>query len=394
MDKPLRSVGVPRDILLMRADAIGDHVLASGLLPLLKGAWPEARITVLCPELVADLFTACPFVAEVIPFNPRTVRLKRNRLLLRWRLRHRYDLALNTVFSRDTLVDFLARRVRADRFVAFQGDASNQSPERFQKTNRAYTELVEVPAGPLHALDQHAALARHLGLSGSGEPQAWFTEKDQSTAETLPLEGEFLAFFPGSGTAERRYAGYGGALKAFLEARPAQIVALGSAADFLLAEEAMEGLPATCLNLCGKTTLPQAAAILSRSRLAMGAESGLAHLAWAVGTPHAVVLGGGHFGRFMPKSPLTTSACLPMDCYGCNWDCRFNRPHCIQDLPPLVLSQAMIAAWDGPSEAPRIYFPLPSPAPDGHGAPLPPMPGNAPFLPSAIHLRPHAPPEA
>jgi len=383
----------PKRILLLRADAIGDHVLASGMLPLIKAKWPKAHLTVLCPVLVADLFKACPFVDQVIPFRPHSIRSIWSRIGLRLSLRRCYDLALNTVVSRDTLVDFLARRMRARHFLAFNGDDSNQSRERLIRNNRAYTELIDVPTAPMHALELLALMAHKLGLNGELKPSAWFSEADQAWADGIFREhgfqqGEVLAFFPGSGTPHRRYPGYEKALRAFLQERLVPIIALGSAGDASLADDCLQDLSAPTLNLCGKTTLPQAAALLSRCRLGVGAESGLAHLAWAVGTPQAIVLGGGHFGRFMPRSPFTTTACLPMDCFGCNWDCRFDRIHCIQDLPPEVLTRAMEAAWDGPADTPRILHPDPSPAPLGHATPPPPLPGGlAPSI-TAIRLRP------
>ena len=44
--------------------------------------------------------------------------------------------------------------------------------------------------------------------------------------------------------------------------------------------------------------------------------------------------GGGHFGRFLPWSPLTSVVCQPLPCYGCNWECRFERVHCVVDVEP------------------------------------------------------------
>lgn len=383
----------PKSILLLRADAIGDHVLASGLIPLLRARWPETVVTVLCPALVADLFRSCPMVDRVIAFDPRRVKRKKQELMLRWALRHRFDLAINTVFSRDLLVDSLARRVRAKRFVAFKGDTSNQSAALLRRHDSAYTELVDAPEAPLHALDKLDLMARHLGLDGTVEPAVWLTRDDHEAAERVFRENNLspdstLAFFPGSGTPIRLYPGYGSALGGFLAARSAKVVALGSAADAPLAAGFLQDLPGSGhVNLCGRTGLREAAALLARCRLAMGAESGLAHLAWAVGTPQAVVVGGGHFGSFLPRSPITTTACLPMECFGCNWDCRFDRPHCIQDLPPEVLMQAMIEAWDGPSALPRVFHPEPSTSPQGHAASIPPLPGGTAILASKVLVR-------
>lgn len=77
----------------------------------------------------------------------------------------------------------------------------------------------------------------------------------------------------------------------------------------------------------------------------MGAETGLAHLACAVSLPQAILIGGGHFGRFMPYSPLTTFAVLPLDCFGCGWHCRHAEAHCIKALPSRLLARAVEHAW-------------------------------------------------
>lgn len=370
----------PKHILLFRADAIGDHVLASGLLPLIRAAWPEARITVLCPAFVADLFRACDLVHRVIAFDPAKVRGPLERLRLRWNLDRRYDVAVHTAHARSLLGDFLARQVRADRLVGFRGEPSNQNEALLRRHDRAYTELVEAHAEPRHALDWLDLMASHLGLVGSVQPAAWVSKGDRVRAEALlselPPGLDRIAFFPGSGTAIRRYGGYGEALRAFLVSRPAAVVALGSEADRAWVDEILSDLPGTAsLNLCGRTTLPEAAALLQRCRLATGAESGLAHLAWAVGTPQAAVVGGGHFGAFLPRARLTAAACLPLSCFGCGWDCRFERPHCIQDLPHATLAAAMTAAWDGPSDRPRIFHPVPHPLPALASTP-PPLPSG------------------
>lgn len=372
----------PRTILLLRADGIGDHILSSGLLPLLNNQWPDAQITVLCPNLVKELFQVCPFVARVIPFDPKKVRSIHGRWKLKWDLHGKFDLAINSVHSRDLISDFLARQIRAKRFIAFQGDTSNQNQALLRKHDAAYSEFVDTGADHQHFLTHLNKLAQHLGLKGEVEPTAWIGAGDEAYADSLLRNAgagsePFLAFFPGAGSALRHYGGYAEALKTFLVSHSTNLIALGSPGDRELVSGILSelGIP-EAFNFCGRTTLPQAAAILSRASLAVGAESGLAHIAWAVGTPQVIVLGGGHFGRFMPRSPLTTVACLPMKCYGCNWDCRFDRPHCIQDLPPETLGEAIAVTWLNPSPVPRVFSPNPSPAPEGYGTKPPQLPGD------------------
>jgi hypothetical protein len=81
------------------------------------------------------------------------------------------------------------------------------------------------------------------------------------------------------------------------------------------------------------------------------------HAACAVGTPNAVLLGGGHFGRFMPYDGATVAAALPLDCFGCDWRCRFDRPVCVRDVPVEVVALAIGLALDGPAARPRVVVP-------------------------------------
>jgi len=65
---------------------------------------------------------------------------------------------------------------------------------------------------------------------------------------------------------------------------------LGSAAEYEAGEKVAtrnKGI----LNLCGKTDIGSAAALLSRCRLFIGNDSGLAHLAAAVDVPLVVLSG-------------------------------------------------------------------------------------------------------
>lgn len=58
-----------------------------------------------------------------------------------------------------------------------------------------------------------------------------------------------------------------------------------------------------CVDLCGRSSLLQAAAVLERCRVLVGNDSGLGHMASAVGTPTLTVFGPGQPGRYHPWGP-------------------------------------------------------------------------------------------
>ena len=54
-----------------------------------------------------------------------------------------------------------------------------------------------------------------------------------------------------------------------------------------------------------------------------------------------VIVGGGHFGRFFPYSSLTSIVCLPLECFDCNWHCKYLTPYCTKAIAPEVIIKAV-----------------------------------------------------
>ena len=86
------------------------------------------------------------------------------------------------------------------------------------------------------------------------------------------------------------------------------------------------------LNWVGRTTLPGLAAVLAHAELLVGNETSAIHIAAAVGTPAVCIVGGGHYGRFMPYlveedgRPLPVAAVHRMGCFHCDWRCVYHPP--------------------------------------------------------------------
>jgi len=57
------------------------------------------------------------------------------------------------------------------------------------------------------------------------------------------------------------------------------------------------------VDLMGKTSLPQLLDVINHAALVVSNDTGPAHLSIALGTPTLVIVGGGHFGCFVPYPP-------------------------------------------------------------------------------------------
>jgi ADP-heptose:LPS heptosyltransferase/glycosyltransferase involved in cell wall biosynthesis len=351
-------------ILWVRPDAIGDNILAASMLPHIGEKYKTAKITAVCQDHVSELYQASPHVDDVQSFDRRRLiedEPYRNDFLLRLRAMGA-DVSLNSVYSREHLTDLLALEGGAGERIALYGDLCNISEDARNRHNGFYNRLIPSNGGWKLEIERHRDFLMGLGIAAPElEPVIWLTAEDERFADEFfrkdNLESnKTIGLFAGAQSPGRVYAHYGKAISKICMDRQLTVIAFGSGSERHLNESNLKDIGVRTINLSGRTTLRQTAAILKRCRLAVGAETGTAHMACAVGTPNVVLLGGGHFGRFMPYSPLTSIACLPLECYQCNWRCKFGSPHCVWDISPHVITEAVRSALEELSHKPRVFY--------------------------------------
>jgi glycosyltransferase involved in cell wall biosynthesis/ADP-heptose:LPS heptosyltransferase/Tfp pilus assembly protein PilF len=341
-----------KGILWLRTDSIGDAVLGAGMLPVMRRYFPNSRITVVCQELCKEIYELCPSIDDVItiPDGHRWQGADQFSQFLKDVKRAAPDLLLNSVYSLHGIsdipnLDFIPRR------IAMRQSAVTR-----------YTDIVETPRGCLPETERHKAFLKGLGIHNcpSIDPVMWLDQADHGFADEIFSKYELvpqntIAIFVGSRLGIKQYFQWGKALSGVCQERDFKVIALGDKEDFELSQWQLEIIKRPAINLCGNTTLRQAAAILGKCRLAAGTDTSLAHMACAMETDNVVVLGGGHFGRFFPYSSRTIVVCSPMGCYGCEWRCQYRRPKCIQDIAPEFIEMAINQALDCKAAKPRVF---------------------------------------
>ncbi|HXB58412.1 MAG TPA: methyltransferase domain-containing protein, partial [Candidatus Acidoferrales bacterium] len=347
-------------ILFVRTDSIGDAVLASSMLEPLRRKYPQAKIAVLCQHHVADLFIACPFVDSIICYENKKMGIPAERAqILAEIAAFRPDLILNSVRSRDRLSNEMTQLFRGARHIAIEGDLSNISPADHNQSLTGYEQLIPTPTAHKPEFERHTDFLRGLDIESEIlRPVVWTTPTDEQLADAFFQQkglnpATTIAVFPGAQHDVRVYHGYGEALKEF---KDFHFLIFGDASQEPLALALERAVPGRTTSLCGRSNLRQTAALLRRCRLYVGAESAGAHMACAVNVPNVVLLGGGHFGRFMPYSPLTSAVSLPLNCFGCNWRCPHRHAHCVKDLSPAVLAEAIRQTLEKTSPRPRLFL--------------------------------------
>jgi FkbM family methyltransferase len=356
---------LPKSILWVRTDSIGDAVLAASVLPLVRQRFPKARISVLCQEHLAELYLTCPHIESIVCYNKQKAAedtAYRDSIVAEIRS-VAPDLILNSIYSRESSVEAMLQLLQGISAIGMEGDLANITFSEREVANRLYTKLLPNTRGDGDLeLDHHRDFLAGLGIQTDAlQPAVWLTSEDEAGAAALFAEhgldpAHTIALFPGAQNTIRVYPRYVEALKGLKGFR---YVLLGGEKDASLCEQIAAELPGQPVNLAGRTKLRELAALIGRCRLYVGADTSAAHLACAMGIPNVVVVGGGGFIRFFPYSPLTSIVAAPLECLGCfGWRCPHPRAYCIKDIPAEVLAEAVRQTLAARSEQPRVFVPL------------------------------------
>jgi len=341
-------------ILLTRLDGLGDCVMTLPLLDQLNYQFPEARITVVTLSPAKPIFEASPSVHEVLVLHPLPYtqltyfKYLCGALALYWRsLRGRYfDMAINPRWDMDqTFATMLCSLTRAPETVGYQDNTSQKKSVWNRGFQSAWNVLL--PPGPLqHEVLRNLAVGRAVGCAESfGPPRIIITPKQhQASVAWLGVQsGKFIAVGLSAGHAMRRWSAESYVqtlqiLRPHLSAVPVLFCdeATQAAADQIIAE-----IPYA--RLARSFPLMETAALLSECSLFVGSDSGLGHVAAAVGCPTVTISphpSGGNPGhanspaRFHPFGNDSIVVQPKEPRLGCIEGCQSTVPHCILDVTP------------------------------------------------------------
>jgi len=315
---------VPR-ILIVAPNWIGDMLMAQPLLARLKEKRPAVPIDVLAPQWVAPVARRMPEVSEVLvaPFRHGALQLGE-----RWRtarkLRGAYAQAIvlpNTWKS--ALVPFFADIPLRSGYV---GESRYGLLNFLYRTRKGdsmavhYARLSEHPRDPLQGQLSRPRLAVVPGEVAS-----------LKTRFQLPERYAVLA--PGAEYGPAKRWPYFSDLSRELRLEK---VILGSDKDV----EAAAGLAGT--NLVGRTSLDEAIVLIAGAALVVSNDSGLMHVAAALGRPQVALFGSSSPEHTPPQSDRARVLWLRLQCSPCfKRECPLGHFRCMRDIPvEMVLAQA------------------------------------------------------
>lgn len=300
----------PKRILIRSVNWLGDAVMTTPAIEVIREHFPAAEITLLANPLVSQLFSPYDRIDNVITFD-RNGKHKGvfGRLRLARELRqHHFDAAVILPNSFDSaLVPWLAGiPVRLGKSSDGRG---------LLLTDRYAPD--EKPPG-CHEVLYYLNLVENFGISSAKKPvlRLFVTEPEIQAADSFLMQknilpDEFLlGINPGAtfGSAKRwypeRFAEVAGKLAEKWQAR---IIIFGSAGEAPLAAEIERGLGGNCLNMAGKTNVRELMTLIRRCNFFITNDSGPMHIAAAFGVPLVAIFGPTDHGG---TSPFTDKAAI------------------------------------------------------------------------------------
>jgi heptosyltransferase-2 len=326
-------------ILVIGPRWVGDMVMAQCLFSALRELHPKAAIDVLAPAWAAPLVKRMPEIRQQVdfPLKPGALEFRIRRRFGRL-LRGRYDMAYVLPGSwKSALIPFFARIPRRVGHLR----------------EMRYGLLTDIV--PLPDYVKRRTAEAYFGLARGGSFRAPRLAVDpDNQAVLLGRFGlgakEFIALMPGAefGPAKRwpseSYAG----LARDMMARGFKVALFGSKNDSEVTAE-IAALAPGAVDLAGKTRLEDAIDLMAAGRLAVSNDSGLMHVAAAVGTPIVAVYGSTSPQNTPPLAARRELVWLGLSCSPCHKKiCPLGHLNCLRTLGV----ERVVAAVDRLLESP------------------------------------------
>jgi heptosyltransferase-2 len=359
----------PEKILIIRLSAIGDILLATPLIRALRQKYPQANLDFVVKANFAGVLRHHPEIDHLYELNPAGgwTALRS----LGERLQHeRYDVVLD--IHKNFRSRYLAHAARPRLVLRHRKHVLRRW--LFVKTKIGF--MREIP--PIYR--RYLAAAAPLGIMATPAPVAgqwlelsWSDTEAQEAAHALAANNwqphvPLIGLAPGAGYFTKRWPPeYFGELAASFVRLGNQVVMLGGPQDIGLAKIVAKSVESTpklfadsdpmrgrFIDLTGALSLLASAAVIKRCQLLVANDSGLMHIAEAVGTPLIAIFGSttrelGFFPQLATSRVVENRdlACRPCSHLG-QRQCPRRHFRCMREIQPagvLALTEKMLSAY-------------------------------------------------
>ena len=328
-------------ILLLRLDNIGDFILWLGSAEKIKENYKEGKIILICNSTFYDLAKELDCFDEVISLNIKkfNLNLKYKYNFLKNLRKEKFKKVISPIYSRNIATEGIIRSVFSKEIIGNYGDCNNISFIQRKIYNKNYTKLINTNSENKMELYKNLDFINEL-----------FNKNYKLTLPILKVQKkarvikeDYCIFFMGASKLKRCWE-----IKKYVEIAEVlnlKIVLCGGKTEEKLGERFLKLVnnKEKIVNLIGKTSLINVVNLIKKSKFILSNESFSIHLAALLRVKSICILGGGHFGRFLPypkELENENDKFLPeviykkMECFNCNWKCKYDDSpwRCIKNI--------------------------------------------------------------
>lgn len=340
-------LGERKGALIVRMDGIGDMVLFR------RSLEHYGQVLGLSPSEITILgCKSWGAVAAEIFAGYRLFMIDEHAFARQPFYRFKISLAVRRLAPSVTICDsYLRRAMMADSlvWVASAPTSLVSLPFINEPTRTEFTyylsqvdRVIDTGPYPTHEVARHYRFLSELAgreIPAQAPQIPWRRQSPEIAAA-----GAYAVLNPGSNEYGRRWP-YGSYLDIAekLLARGLRVVIVGGPGERPGDHRDRFGDDGRIIDLIGVTSMPELLDILKHAACVISNDTGPAHLAIALGAPTVVVVGGGHFGSFVPypeaaRPPHARFVFEEMPCYHCFWRChlratRFDVFPCVSAIP-------------------------------------------------------------
>jgi heptosyltransferase-2 len=318
-----------RPILIVPYVWIGDFVRGHTVVRVLKERWPNRPVDILTSSLCAPLVDYMPGIRQGIVWDLPRSRLAVARQVGLARLLRERNYATALVMPRTWKSAIAPALAGIPERVGFVGEV------RFGLINRWRWGERKLP----RFIDKNAVLALP---DGAPRPPEWPVPQLHVPAEEIAQwrraqglsAGPAVALAPGSVGASKRWTYYPEAARLLAE-QGVEVWVVGGPGEKALAKEIVAAGGPHVRDLTG-TDLRNGVLAIAAAGAAIANDSGLMHVAAALGTPTMGIFGPTDPYLWAPLNPLaaTIRTRTNLPCQPCQSTvCRMNHHRCMRDIP-------------------------------------------------------------
>jgi len=290
-------------ILLIRPGGIGDAILLIPSIKAIKKKYPDTQIDVLAEKRNCGVFSLCPEIRDVYLYDrPKEL----------WTaVRNDYDVAIDTEqWHRMSAV--VARLTRAPISIGY---ATNDRKKMF--THQVAYSLDDYEAESfLHLIEPLTGKVDFASDRPFLSVPQELTDKARSCLRQLSGR-KIVAIFPGGSISEKRWGSEKFHQVALMLVKDSyRIVVVGGKEDVADGAVISEGIPGT-INLCGRLSLSETAAVIKEAELLITGDSGIMHIGHGLGVRTLALFGPGIERKWAPRGRNCSVINKHLDCSPC-----------------------------------------------------------------------------